>query len=162
MLRDTDPLCAVLRRLRLLPLDFLASTDDYPLRIKYPMPYTLRDSQTEENMSNKCTTIVNNSLWRTRDLPNNAWTQQHQAAWHNPRGTERGIRAMLEGFAAFADAHETEDYTIGQDGFFGPHAEDMIQALLAMLNLQCGRFDCGTLDRLIRELAVAAGVELGE
>lgn len=113
-------------------------------------------------MSTKCTDIIQESFLRVQGMRTGAssWPQLHCSAWVNPRGTERGIRAMLEGFAAFADAHVASDYTIGQDGFFGPHAEDMIQALLALLNLDCGRFDCGTLDRLIRELAVAAGVDL--
>ncbi len=73
------------------------------------------------------------------------------------------MRALIEAFALFADSYATEtegERQLGEDGYYHEHAADMVKALLALLNFDCGRFDCGTLDRLIRDLAQASGVEL--
>jgi hypothetical protein len=62
-----------------------------------------------------------------------------------------------------ADAYILPDYEpgdrlLGQDGYFHEHAADLIKAMHAYLNFDVGRLDCGTLDRLICELAAKAGV----
>jgi hypothetical protein len=42
------------------------------------------------------------------------------------------------------------------------HAADMVRAFRAMLNFDCGRFDCGTLDKLISDIAQAASIEVDQ
>lgn len=103
-------------------------------------------------------------------LTDNTWLVRHASAWERPRnGAESGLKSLIVGYATLADLYDTdptwdpeERRTLGGDGYFGEHAESMIQAMLAYLNFDCGRFDCGTLDRLIRELAALSGVELPE
>lgn len=94
-------------------------------------------------------------------LPRPHWFLQHRNAWHMPkRGPERAIHSLIEGYALLADAHQTEDRTLGQDGYFHEHAKDLIDAMRAALNFDMGRLDCGALDKLICALAKASGVEL--
>lgn len=89
------------------------------------------------------------------------WRSRHEDAWIAPRpGPERAIKSLISGFADLADASEAGGQLLGEDGYFGEHAKDMIQAMLAALNLDMGRLDCGSLDTLIRQLAKASGVEL--
>jgi hypothetical protein len=92
------------------------------------------------------------------------WVPMHCDAWEVPRkGREQGLKALITGFALYADAHRTDsDTRLGEDGYFAPHAEDMVLALLAALNFEVGRFDCGTLDGLIRDIAKLAGVDIPE
>jgi hypothetical protein len=93
------------------------------------------------------------------------WKYRHYEAWFygGSNKREHAIRHLIESFALLADSYaaETEgERTLGQDGYFHEHARDMIDAMLALLNFDIGRFDGGTLDRLIRKLAETAGVEL--
>lgn len=91
------------------------------------------------------------------------YQRRHQLAWESPTLGERGLRQMIVGFAERADAYAAEtsgERTIGQDGYWHEHALAMVEALRALLNFECGRFDCGTLDRLILDVAEAAGVEV--
>jgi hypothetical protein len=95
------------------------------------------------------------------------WQEKHRTAWNNPRLPERAIRDMILAFATMCDAYRFPDYEpgdreLGQDGYFHEHATDMVKAIRAYLNFDCGRFDCGTLDRLICRLAEDAGVEIDE
>ena len=82
-----------------------------------------------------------------------------------PQSNEAGIWALINAFATLADGYaaQTEgERLLGQDGYFREHARDLVAAMRAYLNFDVGRFDCGTLDRLILDLAAAAGVELEE
>lgn len=109
---------------------------------------------------NKLQSIVN--LHAVKLEPSD-WAARHQKAWDNPNATERGIKNIIKGYATLADSYASgHGMLLGEDGYFSEHARDMIQAMIAYLNFDCGRLDCGTLDRLIRELASESGVELPE
>lgn len=96
-------------------------------------------------------------------MPGNDWTRQHSDAWRSPRrGAESYIKGIIEAYAGLADASETNGILLGEDGYFYEHATAMIEAMRASLNLDMGRFDCGTLDKLICALAKASGVKLDE
>lgn len=89
------------------------------------------------------------------------WHQRHSRAWINPRpGGERAIKLLIAGYAEMADQSQTFEHKLGQDGYFHEHAADLIHAMRAYLNFDVGRFDCGSLDRLICGLAEISGVEL--
>lgn len=90
------------------------------------------------------------------------WIDAHEAAWRAPRaGGERAIKSLIEGYAALADASfSTHGILLGDDGFYCEYAVNLIDAMRAALNLDVGRFDCGTLDRLLCRLATASGVIL--
>lgn len=113
-----------------------------------------------------CHDIIDTHFDRMPHNNGDHWAKQHCNAYHSPRnGVESGLLSLITAFATLADAHATGtggEISLGQDGYFKPHAQDMIQAMLAYLNFDIGRFDAGTLDRLIRDLATAAGVELPE
>lgn len=89
------------------------------------------------------------------------WIARHCKAWNMPRnGAELAIKRLLEGYAALADASFESGFKLGDDGYFGEYATDMLKAMQAALNLYMGRFDCGALDHLIHALAAVSGVEL--
>lgn len=118
-------------------------------------------------MTYTCKKIIDNhcpEAWFTLDHEDHSWhwKLQHYRAVHWPRaGTEKGIWTLICGFAELADGYATQcEVPLGQDGYYHDHALGMIEAMRAYLNFDVGRFDCGTLDRLIRDLAKAAGVEL--
>jgi hypothetical protein len=98
-------------------------------------------------------------------LPEGSSGKLHMAAWSGPNRKERPIRDMILAYAAMADSYrgagwEPGDRELGQDGYFHEHATSLIEAMRAYLNFDVGRFDCGTLDRLICKLAADSGVEL--
>lgn len=110
-----------------------------------------------------CMTLVRSHLVNAKpsgkQLTN--WYENHCAAWNNPRGVEKGVRLLIEGYAQLADAlFQTNETKVGNDGYFHEHAKDLILALVAALNMDTGRFDCGSLDGLVRRLAQVSGVEL--
>jgi hypothetical protein len=90
-----------------------------------------------------------------------AWASLHLSAWYHGSDRETAIRHLIQGFGALNDTSISDGgCRLGDDGYFCDHARDVIQALRAMLNLDCGRFDCGTLDGLLLDLASAAGLEI--
>jgi hypothetical protein len=93
------------------------------------------------------------------------WTSVHAQAFVVPVSKgERAMVNMVRMLAALVDASGThdDDVKIGEDGYFHEHALDMFQAALAYLNFDMGRLDCGSLDRLIREIAKLGAVEIPE
>lgn len=98
---------------------------------------------------------------RTKDFQGNAWGARHAAAFSLPRGPEIGVVGLVHALAAYADNHfRTYDSTIGEDGFLGPRWADMIRNARALLNGDCGRLDCGTLDGLLCDMLVKEGFEV--
>jgi hypothetical protein len=103
---------------------------------------------------------------RSLKADSTGWVLRHCQAWTSPRtAREKALRALIQAFAEYADSYAEEtggERQLGEDGYFHEHARDMVRALLALLNFESGRFDCGTLDKLIRDLAVVSGVELDQ
>jgi hypothetical protein len=69
-------------------------------------------------------------------------------------GPERAIRDLLTAWLQYRDVHaEVNASRIGDDSVLGPEWARIGAAIRGLLNADCGRFDCGTLDRIIcREL----------
>lgn len=87
------------------------------------------------------------------------WTQRHMAAWTAPKGTEAPIVSLIRSLADYADAHQSRfESSIGDDGFLGPEWLQILKSTRALLNGDCGRLDCGTLDHMLCEMAIAAGL----
>jgi hypothetical protein len=85
---------------------------------------------------------------------------QHRHArsrqYTSPQGS--AIRAMLEGWAKYADTHRDRfESSIGEDGPLGPEWETIGRAFLALLNGELGGWDGGSLDHNIRERLKAEG-----
>lgn len=93
---------------------------------------------------------------------NNGWKARHLAAMQTSApGSERAISLMLQGLVLYAKAHQDRfESAIGEDGVLGPCWEDMARGLIGLLNGDCGRLDCGTIDGIIRDAAQAAAVDI--
>jgi len=89
------------------------------------------------------------------------WQERHAMAMRMPRAQERPIVAMLKGWLAYAQDHRARfDSPIGEDGVLGPEWEAIGDALRGLLNGDCGRLDCGTLDGLILNTMRENGVDV--
>lgn len=91
------------------------------------------------------------------------WMHRHLQAWHDPRPSEKALKNLIEAWAHYANQHFIKNLRhIGEDNFLGPQFAAMGRCLLQMLNGDLGRFDGGTLDALVREIATCVGVNLDE
>lgn len=89
------------------------------------------------------------------------WMHRHLQAWHNPKPQERALKQLIEAWADYATQHFIRYLShIGEDSFLSRPFIATGNALIDMLNGELGRFDGGTLDALIREIATNAGVDL--
>ncbi len=67
---------------------------------------------------------------------------------HGTKEQERAIKLLVQGFLAYADAHkEANESGIGEDFVLGVYWKEIGQGIRGLLNGNCGRFDCGTLDK---------------
>lgn len=105
--------------------------------------------------------ILQEALTRAAKMPNTGgWFERHLNAWHTPKKTEAPIVAFIKAIAQYADAHRERFETgIGDDGFLGPLWLEMIRSTRGLLNGDCGRLDCGTLDHMLCEMARAEGTD---
>ncbi len=80
------------------------------------------------------------------------WQDRHFAAIHSPRGTERAIVRMLDGWIDYAHVHAGRyGSSISDDSVLGPAWAQIGAAIRTLLNGECGRLDCETLDHIIAE-----------
>lgn len=96
------------------------------------------------------------------NYPEAANYASHTQAALNPKpGPERAIVLIASGLAEYAGSHFARyDSTIGEDGVLGEEWREIARGLLGLLNGECGRLDCGSVDSFIREKASAHGVDL--
>jgi hypothetical protein len=86
------------------------------------------------------------------------WQTRHTGALRKPRGFEAPIVGMISAWAQYADTHRTRyESPIGADGVLGPEWQAIGVAILGLLNGECGRLDCGTLDGFIRDTLTSEG-----
>ena len=73
---------------------------------------------------------------------------------------EHVVKNMLKGWAGYADVHKARFGSgIGEDSFLGQYWESMGMALLALLNGEVGRLDCGDMDAFIRQCLTEEGFD---
>ena len=66
---------------------------------------------------------------------------------------ERGLKAMIDGAEMYCRAvKDQNDWILGDDYVLGPEMGSILNSLLGLLNGP-GRFDSGTLDGAIRDIA---------
>lgn len=95
-----------------------------------------------------------------RNAGKRTWAARHEVAFREPSTVDEcAIVYAIRAIEYAILASEKLGYAAGDDGYFGEHFEAQIDAALARLNFDCGRLDCGTLDRLIRALAKRGGVD---
>lgn len=86
------------------------------------------------------------------------WQARHCSAVGFPRGSEVGVVELLKGWASYADRHHDQyDSGIGDDGVLGPAWAAIGANIRTLLNGECGRLDCGTLDSFLCRTLEAEG-----
>ena len=99
------------------------------------------------------------------------WCGRHYAAWLQSdleastpvEQREIALRKLIVSWTQLGETHAAlYGSPIGADGVLGAAFEQIGRGILDMLNGECGRFDCGTLDRLIRDIARACGVDFDD
>jgi hypothetical protein len=79
------------------------------------------------------------------------WQDRHNHAVNHPGvGFERAIRDMLNAWQEYAHTHKRRyESKIGDDYVLGPEWQQIGEGIRGLLNGECGKFDCGTLDAFI-------------
>ena len=91
------------------------------------------------------------------------WATAHLLAWRGPGENEGPLRDMIQGWVMYAHRHQARyGSLVGDDGVLGPEWASIGNALRGLLNGETGRFNCGTLDRLLLDVATDNGVNLEE
>jgi hypothetical protein len=104
--------------------------------------------------------LIANMLVATagKKFQENNWGARHCAAWREPQPNEEGVVNLLKAAAVYADNHRKRfESGVGEDGFLGQHWVGIVKAVRVLLNGDCGRLDCGTLDKLILEMLEIEG-----
>ena len=91
------------------------------------------------------------------------WARNHVAAFTGAQDNERvvinlvcALAQYLEGYG-LRDEHGDEQNLLAHDYVLGPAWSRIWVGARGLLNGECGRLDCGTIDGLLGELAYAAG-----
>jgi hypothetical protein len=80
------------------------------------------------------------------------WRERHIEAFEHPIGFERAMVCMITGWLRYADLHFSRyEALLSDDAFLGPVWEQMGLNIRSLLNGECGRLDCGTLDHVLVE-----------
>ena len=78
------------------------------------------------------------------------WLVRHYNAILAPMDGEKNIIGILESWAGYADEHRNRfESSIGDDYVLGPPWANIGTSARDLLNGECGRLDCGTLDAFI-------------
>ena len=87
------------------------------------------------------------------------WAVAHNRAVSVPRDNER-IVDLIRAWQEYATAHaKTNGTPIGEDSYAEPYFREIGHGIHGLLNMDCGRLDCGTLSSAIYDTAKAAGIE---
>jgi hypothetical protein len=107
-------------------------------------------------------TMTTNDLTRVADGKN--WQSRHLVCWGaRSASPAAALRDAIVAWANIAEAHDDAfSRRIGDDSVLGAAWKQMGHALITMLNGDLGGLDGGTLDKLIRDIAVASHVDLDE
>ena len=92
-----------------------------------------------------CPESINNCLLEPRGI-NRRW--------------ENAILEILNGMKLYAKMHELRyEEKIGNDGYFGPVFEHMVQCMKNLLNGEMGRLDGGEMSHMLQDFCKANGLE---
>ncbi len=100
-----------------------------------------------------------------KELPNTGgWQDRHRSAIFNPTLlVEKPIVDALRSWIDYALSHRQNYKTsIGDDGVLGEYWLQIGLGVRGLLNGDCGRLDCGTLDEIIVDNLNTAGFEEGK
>lgn len=101
-----------------------------------------------------------NRLRAKTNLPNKDWANRHNEAIAFPRGAERPIVRLLEGWMDYQEQHRKRfESGIGEDYVLGQEWAKIGLSVRALLNGETGNLDCGTLDAAILYTLTAEGFD---
>lgn len=73
---------------------------------------------------------------------------------------EKGLKMMIDGVDIYCEAHLKEyGSTVGNDGYLHNYFEEILHGIRGLFS-GCGRFDGGTLDKTICEIAAKHNLEI--
>jgi len=88
------------------------------------------------------------------------WALRHELAWREPQGPETGIVGMVRAWQLYGARHMARNGAgLSADAFLGPEWARIGAALRELLNGDCGRLDCGTVDALIADELMRQGYD---
>lgn len=88
------------------------------------------------------------------DMANQDWMDRHLAAFRSPRDSE-GVHVQL--YQAVHSMWHSKGWH--EDGYASDYVVDIIRAARALLDMETGRLDCGTLDSFYCDALRACGEE---
>jgi hypothetical protein len=103
------------------------------------------------------------TMFADSKFPNDTgWQDRHANAVIKPHeGFESAMVQMLRGWTEYAETVKAKyDSLIGNDYVLGPEWEAIGKGIEGLLNGECGRIDCGTIDGYIRDTLKANGSEV--
>ena len=100
---------------------------------------------------------------KSKAFKENQWGLRHYEAWQHPRkGSEAMIKALIMGWAEYADQyHQSTGFepaeNISADAYTARYWLDTAENIIGLLSNDTGRLDSGTLDSLVRKIAMNEG-----
>lgn len=96
-----------------------------------------------------------------KTIGSNNWGLRHAAAWDRPKGGETHERTIVELVTALGQIGDTVKEGgrgVKDDYVLRPIFMGLARNCVALLNFDCGRLDCGTVDRTVRAIAENEGL----
>lgn len=89
------------------------------------------------------------------------WATRHNAAMYAPVGFERPIVGMINAIDQYCKNHAKQyGSDLWDDGVLCDGLEQLLLGLRVLLNGNCGRLDCGTIDHWICDLIQKCSEEI--
>jgi hypothetical protein len=86
------------------------------------------------------------------------WRARHRAAEQRPTQGEKAILQLIDALNYYQEAHrDIHGSQLADDAVLGEYWIKMVRSAEGLLNGDLGRLDGGTLDRMLRAIAVDAG-----
>ncbi len=107
------------------------------------------------------TTTTRKSIEWTPECPDTTgWKNRHLSAINRPHAFEKPVVGMLRSWLQYAEMHQQRyESNVGRDGVLGPEWAAIGAAIRGLLNGECGRLDCDTLDTIISDTLIAEGFD---
>lgn len=105
--------------------------------------------------------IIDDRIVKAMD---HAWGFRHSSAWYarpkEQREYETVIVGLVTSWAAIGDTCRKHGREVKSDYVLCQIFVEMGQQIISLLNFDCGRLDCGTVDGTIRDIARNEGFDL--
>lgn len=108
--------------------------------------------------------VINNILAKVsrKTMGSNAWGRRHAQAWDKPRegdNHEATVVELVTALAQIGDTIKDGGRGVKDDYVLRPIFLGIARNAVALLNFDCGRLDCGTVDQTVRAIAENEGLD---